>query len=140
MEQERTLSPTVDPPASSAGGRLRRVGQHLQESGTCIALLARELHEFRDLAAKLALGGCSDDMDAPSRTHLEQAFIAKDAQSTQHRVGVDVHHGRQVTSWREALTRRGLALGDGAADLCRDLLMEVSWIPAVNVDIKQCAI
>jgi hypothetical protein len=47
-------------------------GDHLLQVFACVALSARELHEFREFAADLALGGRADDSHTPPRAHFEE--------------------------------------------------------------------
>jgi hypothetical protein len=55
---------------------LRPLGDHSQQVRARIALLSRELHQLRNLAAKLALRRRPDNTDTASGAHLEQALVA----------------------------------------------------------------
>lgn len=76
---------------------LCRVGDHLLQVCAGVALVAREVHQVGDLVADFALCRCADDADAPSGAHLQESFVAEGAQRAEHRVGVDAHHGCEVS-------------------------------------------
>jgi hypothetical protein len=62
--------------------------------------------------------------DAVSWAQFEQSLVAQEAKRSQHSVGVDVHDGGEVTCRREALPRLGFTIGDCAANLCGDLIVQ----------------
>jgi hypothetical protein len=63
---------------------------------------------------------------------LEQPFLARHAHGAQDGVGVHAHHGRKVAGRREALARADLAVGDRAAYLRGDLVVQGRRIGAVD--------
>ena len=84
------------------------------------------------------MGWRPDNSDAATWGHLEQTFVAQDAQRAQDGVAVDAQDGGDVTGWREAPAELCFAVGDGPADLHRDLLMQVSVVGPIKLDIQQC--
>ena len=78
------------------------------------------------------------EMPRPRR-NSEQSFVAEEAQGAQHGVGVDAEHGGEVFGGGEAFAGLGFALGDGAADLGGDLLVEVGGVGLVDLDTNHSA-
>jgi hypothetical protein len=104
-----------------------------------VTVPAREADEFaraRDNGAALRRAG---DRDAAAAPKLEQALVAQRSQRAQDRVGVDADDGREVARWRQPLARPRFAFGDRAADLGRDLCVQVGRIMAVDLDAKHGA-
>ena len=109
------------------------------EFGAVVAALAAELDELGCFCEQGAALGCAGDADAVSRAELEESFVAQQPQGAQHGVGVDVHDGCEMARGWEAFTGFGFAVGDRAADLCGDLVVQEGWVVAVDLDIDQCA-
>src|SRR5581483_11454180 len=104
-----------------------------------VAVRAREADELpRALDDRAALGGAGDG-DTAAAAELEQAFVAKRAERAQDGVGVDAEDSREVAGRRQPLARPGLAVRDRAADLGRDLLVELRRFGAVDLDTKHGA-
>jgi len=74
------------------------------------------------------------DRDSAAAPELEQSLVSERAQRPQHCVGVDADHGGQVFGWWQALAWSGLAVGDGPADLGRDLLVQVDRGVLIDLD------
>jgi len=82
-----------------------------------------------------AVLGCACDGDAAAAAEFEEAFVAELSESAEDGVGVDAEHGREVLGGRESFTGFGFAVGDSAADLARDLFMQVEGVVAVDLDM-----
>jgi len=74
--------------------------------------------------------------DTPPASKFEQAFIAKQAQATKHRVRVNAEHRCQVSRRWEALTWASFAVGNRSTDLTRHLFVKRKRIVTVNLDKK----
>ena len=72
-----------------------------------------------------ALFGGAGDGDAAAAAEFEQAFVAELAEGAEDGVGVDVEDGGEVFGGWESFAGFGFAVGDRAADLAGDLLVEV---------------
>ena len=77
--------------------------------------------------------------DAAAAAELEHAFIAEQSQGAEHGIGVHAQHCGQILGRGEPFTGLGLAVGDGAADLACDLLVEVGGVGLVYLDIQHGA-
>ena len=83
--------------------------------------------------------GCAGDGDAAAAAELEQAVVAELAECFEDGVGVDAELGGEVFGRRESFAGFGFAVGDGAADLGGDLVVQVEGVIAVELDIPHCA-
>ena len=97
-------------------------------------MLAGEADEVFGAGDDGAAFGAAGDGDAAAAAELEQPFVAEEAQRAQDGVGVDLEHGGEIAGGREALARRCFAVGDRAADLGGDLLVQLDWLVAVDLD------
>ena len=91
------------------------------------------------LASSGAAFGGAGDADAVALAELEQSFVAQEPEGAQDGVGVDVHDGGEVACGGEALAGLGFAVGDRAADLGGDLVVQEGGVVAVDLDIQHCA-
>ena len=79
----------------------------------------------------------SADGDAAAAAEVEQALVAELPERPQDRVAVDLENRSEVSRGRKALARTRLAVRDRAADLRCDLLVEVNWFLAADLDVEQ---
>src|SRR3954465_2938663 len=79
------------------------------------------------------------DGDAATAAELEQSLVAQRPQGAKDCVRVDPEHGREVPSGRQPLTRFRFAIGNRAAELCGDLLMELNVVVAIDLDAEHGA-
>ena len=93
-----------------------------------VAVLAGVVDELAGLLDDGAALGGAGDGDAASAAELEQAFVAEEAERAEDGVAVDVEDGGEVFGGWEAFSGFGFAVGDGAADLGGDLLVEVGGV------------
>jgi Tol biopolymer transport system component len=100
-----------------------------------IALLAGEVDELFCSLDDGAAFGCPGDRDAPSASELEQSLVAQEAERAENGVGVDVEDGGEVFGGGEALAGLCFSVGDRAADLGGDLLVEIGGIAPVYFDL-----
>ncbi len=104
-----------------------------------IAVSGSELHQLFGLGEHGAALGGPGHVDAAPAAELQESFVPQQPQGSQHRVGVDLEHGSKVAGGRQPLSRGCLALGDRAADLARDLVVEQDRSIAVNLDFQHRA-
>jgi hypothetical protein len=95
-----------------------------------------ELNEVSCLFDHCALLWGGGDGDAPPAPELDEAFLAKDAESAEHGVGVDAEDGGKVAGRWEPFTGLGFTLGDRAADLGGGLLEERHRASVVELATK----
>ena len=110
-------------------GKLLHHRDEFVASETAAASEVDEFLHLRDDGA--ALGGPAHN-DRSAAAHFEEALVSKETQRAQHRVGIDLEHGREVFRLGDALARCRFAVGDRAADLSRDLFVEEHWITAIH--------
>jgi photosystem II stability/assembly factor-like uncharacterized protein len=84
------------------------------------------------------LGGAGDG-DAAAAAEVEEAFVAELAEGAQDGVGVDAENGGEVSGGWQSFAGFGFAVGDGAADLASDLIVQVEGVVAVELDIAHGA-
>ena len=118
--------------------------------------LADALDQLDELVAGVAvLAGVADELagpgqdgtpvsgsghgDAPAPAELQQALIAQHAQGTQHGVGIDVQHRRQVPGPRQPLAGADLPVRDRPADAGANLVIQRQGITAIQVDLQHNA-
>ncbi len=70
----------------------------------------------------------SNDGDPSTAPELEEALVAEGPEGTQDGVGVDLEDGCEVSGEGEAIAGGGFAIGDGSADLGRDLEVKRSGV------------
>lgn len=121
--QRPGLSRVLREPSASLGDALDDVDQLV----TAIPAFAGESDEFASAHDDGAAVGDLADGDAPATAEVEEALVAQRSQRAKDGVGVDAEHGSEVAGGRQALTRFGFTVGDRAAELCGDLLMEARW-------------
>jgi hypothetical protein len=97
-------------------------------------VLASEADEVSRTSDDDATLGAAGNGDAAAAAELEQAFVAEEAQRTQDGVRVDLEHGGEVAGGRETLAWLCFTVGDRAADLGGDLLVQLGWVVAVDLD------
>jgi hypothetical protein len=105
-----------------------------------VALLAGEVYEFSGAVDDLPLFGGSRYSDAQAASELEQALITQHPERAQHGVRVDAHNGRKIASGREAIPPLGFAVGNRAANLRGDLIMQEGWFLSIDLDFDHGAI
>ena len=99
-----------------------------------VAVGAGVVEKFFRLFDDGAVLGCAGDGDAAAAAEFEEPFVAELAECAQDGVGVDAEHGGEVFGGWESFARFGFALGDGAAELGGDLLVEVEGVLTVELD------
>ena len=104
-----------------------------------MAVLAGVPDQFSSTGEDRAPAGRPGDRDATAAPELQQALVPQQPQRAQHRVGVDLQHGGQVSCGREPLTGPDLSVRDRAADLGADLVVERQWVAPVQFDIQNDA-
>lgn len=104
-----------------------------------VAVLAGEADEVFGAGDDGAAFGAAGDGDAASAPELEQSLIAEEAQRAEDSVAVDLEDCGEIAGGREALTGRCFAFGDRAADLGRDLLIQLGRLVAVDLDTNHGA-
>jgi hypothetical protein len=102
-------------------------------------VLAGVPDQFAGPGQDRALPGRPGDRDAPAAPELQQPLVPQQPQRSQDGVGVDVQHGGQVAGGRKPFAGPDLAVGDGAADLGADLVVERQRIAPVQFDIQHDA-
>ena len=102
-----------------------------------VSLAARNVDQLLGFAEYGALRHRpAGDADATAAPELEQALVAQQAQRPQHRVGVHAQDRGEVTGRWKSLARAGLPVGDRAADIGRDLVVQKSGIATVYLDFE----
>lgn len=104
-----------------------------------VSVLAGKPHELASTADHGTALRTPGDADSPAAAKLEQSLVPQGPKRSQHRVGVDPDHGRQVTRRWKTLARFCLTVSDGAPDLGGNLLVQVRRIAPVNLDIQHGA-
>lgn len=102
-------------------------------------MLSREADEFVRACGDGALFRTPGHGDAATAAELEQPFVAEDAERPQDCVRVDAENGGEVARWGQPLAGFRLALRDRAAELGRNLLVEVGRFVPVDLDAKHGA-
>lgn len=97
-----------------------------------ISVLASECNELIDLPDKRSALRGPDDPHATTSREVEQSFISKDVQSSNHRVLVHAEHPSQVDSRREAFTLSRFAIGDGAPNFHGHLFVKKDRLISVD--------
>jgi hypothetical protein len=82
--------------------------------------------------------GCGGDGDAATSAKFEQTFVLESAECAEHGVGVHAEDGGEVCCLRDAFAGLGFAVGDCAADLGGDLLVQSGARGAVRCAKSQC--
>ena len=82
-----------------------------------------EFHEVTRTRYERAIGWTRGDGDAATTPEIQEPLVAKGSESAQDRIPVHAQLSGQISGWGEALAGHGLAVGDRAPDLRRDLLM-----------------
>lgn len=95
-----------------------------------------ELDEFAHARAEFALLWRRHDRDAPTAPDLEQPFIPKLPERAEDGVSVHLQHGGQIYRGREPLARARLSARDRAANLGRNLLVQVCRLVSVQLDME----
>jgi hypothetical protein len=99
-----------------------------------VALLASEADEVFGAGDDCAALGAAGDGDAAPAAELEQFLVAQQPQRAQDGVGVDLEHGGEVARGRQPFAWLRFAVGDRAADLGGDLLVQFGRLVAVDLD------
>src|SRR5581483_7007492 len=121
-------------PVAIATDGSAEVFDHLDQFGAAVAVPAGEGDEVASASGDGAAVGCTRDRDASAAPELKQPLVSEGAQRPQDCVGVDADHGGQIPCRWQALAWAGLAVGDCAADLGRDLLVQARRIVVVDLD------
>ena len=102
-------------------------------------MLAGVLDEFSGALDDGAAFGGADHGDAAAAFELQESFVAQQPQGAEDGVGVDVEDGGEVLGRGEAFAGLGFSVGDGAADLGGDLLVQVDGVVGVDLDVQHDA-
>jgi hypothetical protein len=78
--------------------------------------------------------GSPRNRDASTPTELEESFLPKDLQRTQHGVLVHPEDGGEILGRRQALTGLGLTVRNSSPYLRRDLFVEIGRVSLVHLD------
>lgn len=111
----------------------------LDQLSSFVSVTPRELHQLTGARHNGTLFGLTRDRDSASAAELEQSLVSERAQRSQNGIGVHADYGRQVFGWWKALAGAGLTVGDRAADLSGDLLVEVGRGALVDLDSEHDA-
>lgn len=95
-----------------------------------------ELDEVAHPRVELALLWRRDYGRAPTAPELEQPLVPQLAERAEDGVPVHLQHGRQIQRGREPLARTGLSSRDRAANLGRNLLVQICRLISVELDMK----
>ena len=135
MSRFRDAAAGNDPSPNCRSKPLRAgVLEHADEFLASVAVAPGEADEFLHMRCDGCMRGCADHGDTSSAAEFKQSFVAKITQRTEHGVGVDSKHERQVAGWWKPLAGLGFAIGDCSADLAGDLLMELGGFGSINLD------
>lgn len=107
----------------------------LDEFVGAVAVLAGVVDKFAGALDDDAAFRCTCDGDAASAAEFEEAFVAQEAQRPQDGIAVDVEDGGEIFGGREPFARLGFAVGDCAADLGGDLLVQGRGVVISHLDI-----
>ena len=128
-----------EPGAVTRVAGLRELLDDFDQVDRLVALPARKVEELSGLFDDGAVLGRSGDSDAASAMEIEQALVAERPECAQYGVGIDPEYRGKIFGRRQSLARLRFSVGDRAADLTRDLLMEVEGVVAVDLDISHDA-
>jgi hypothetical protein len=117
---------------SRSGLGLRERLHHRQEFVTSIALRPGELEKLLQLGNNSPTLWRTGDDDGSSTAKLQEPFISKDTECAQHSIGVDPKDGSEILGLRDPISRVGLAVGDGTADLRGNLIVERHGIGTID--------
>jgi hypothetical protein len=123
--------------ASVGGGSvaLWHLFDDVEEFGAVVAALAGESDQLDRPCDERAPLWRARDVDAVASAEFEQSFIAENAHRAKDGVGVDAHHGCEVSGRWEPLARLCFPIGDCSPELSRDLVVKERWVCAVDLDI-----
>jgi hypothetical protein len=102
---------------------LRKCLHHCEDLVSPIPLRAGEVKELfhsTDNGSSLWRTG---DHDGSSPPKVQKFLVAKDAEGSQHGIGVDAEHGGEILRLRNAISRIGLAFCDSPPDFGRHLIV-----------------
>ena len=99
---------------------------------TSVSLSPRVTEKFVDARHHRAALRSANHAHATTSCEVEQPFVSKDVQSTNHRVLVHPEHRGQVDRRGKAFSLSGLAFGDGPSNLRGHLFVEVDWLVLVD--------
>ena len=105
-----------------------------------VAVSAGVVEEVSRSFEDCAVLWCAADGDAAAAAEFEEAFVAELAEGAQDGVGVDVENGGEVFGGWESFAGFCFAVGDRAADLTGDLLVQIGRVCSVDLDIQHDAI
>lgn len=111
----------------------------LHEFLDSIAVTTGEADKVLGLHDERASLGRRGDRDAAPAAELEQAFVPQLPEGAQDGVGVHGEHGGEIARRREPFARFCLAVGDRAANLGPDLLVELGRVVAADLDTEDGA-
>ena len=98
------------------------------------------MHELLRARVHGALLWRPGDRDPASAPELEQTLVPEHAKRAQDRVAVHVENGREVAGGWKPLAGPRLSLGDRAANLGGDLLVELERFAPIDLDVQHGAI
>ena len=101
---------------------------------TSVSLSPRVVEKFVDASHHGAALRCANHPHATTSREVEQPFISKDVQSTNHRVLVHPEHCRQVDGRGKAFALSGLAVGDGPSNFRGHLFVKRDRL--VSIDFR----
>lgn len=104
-----------------------------------VALTPGEVHQFPSLDDEGVVLRRAGDGDPPAPAELEETFVPEETERTEHRVGVDAQHRRQVPGRGQALAGAGLPVGDGPSDRGGDLFVKGQRVGAIDLDVDHGA-
>ncbi len=112
----------------------------LQQVILSVSLATRELDELLSLGQHDALWRrAAGNLDPAAALELEQALVAQHSQGTQDGVGVDPEDCCEVAGRRQPLTGERFPVGDRAADIAGDLVVQERRVGAVHLDSQHSA-
>ena len=111
---------------------LRERLHHREEFVTSIALRSGELEKLLQPSNDRSTLWRTGNDNGSSTAELQEPLVSENAQGSQHSVGVDTEDGSEVLGLRDPIPRVSLAVGDGAADLCGDLIVQRHGIGTIH--------
>jgi hypothetical protein len=91
---------------------------------TPVSLGPSKDEQFIDARHHRSALGSTNDSHTTTSCEVEQSFVTKDVQSSDHGVLVHPEYSRQVDGRGKAFALSGLTFGDGSSDLGGDLVVE----------------
>jgi hypothetical protein len=133
------MSRFVRPVERVSGEGLRELLDEFDEFLAAVSVPAGQSQEFCRVGDDGASLWGAGDLDPEASAELKESFVAKHSQCSQHGVGVDAKYRRKVTGWWQSATGGGFPLGDGSADLGRDLIVQQRRVAPIDLDSQHSA-